>query len=57
MCYQGKSDTRCKLTMSLTIEFLLMHDGWFFGKGVSFVDSCSSLNPTKKDFKTSKKEI
>tara|TARA_A100001035_G_scaffold241148_1_gene206983 strand:- start:135 stop:266 length:132 start_codon:yes stop_codon:yes gene_type:complete len=43
--------------MSLKIEFLLMHDGWFFGKGVSFVDSCSSLNPSKKDFKTSKKVI
>ena len=57
MCYQGKSDTRCKLTMSLTIEFLLMHDGWFFGRGVSFADSCSPLNPSEKDFKTSKREI
>ena len=43
--------------MSLKIEFLLMHDGCFFGNRVSFVDSCSSLNPSKKDFKTSKKEI
>ena len=33
-----------------------MHDGWFFGKGVSFVDSCSSLNLSEKDFETSKKE-
>jgi len=33
-----------------------MHDGWFFGNGVSFVDSCSPLNPSEKDFKTSKKE-
>ena len=28
--------------MSLTIEFLLMHDGWFFENGVSFVDSTYS---------------
>ena len=33
-----------------------MHDGWFFGKGVSSVDSCTSLNPSEKDFKTSNKE-
>jgi len=43
--------------MSIKIEILMMHDGLFFGNGVSFVDSCSSLNPSKKDFKTSKKEI
>ena len=53
MCYQGKFDTRYKLTMSLKIEFLLTHDSWFFGKGVSFVDSCSPLNPSENDFKTS----
>ena len=29
------------LSMLLKIEFLLMHDDWFFGNGVSFADSCS----------------
>jgi len=43
--------------MSLKIEILMMHDGWFFGNRDSFAESCSSLNPSKKDFKTSKKEI
>ena len=57
MCYQGKFDTRCKLIMPLKIEFLLMHDGWFFGRGVSFADSFSPLNPSEKYFKTSKNEI